>query len=364
MAQDRYYRGIKHAMTQTSQSSEQPLLTIAIPTYNRARYLRESLAALFDELVAESRVELIVSDNASHDETPSVVREFQERGLGIRYIRNETNLGSSMNILQCFEQASGKYVWILGDDDIVLAGCVKQIMVYLERDDYDMLYLVPYGFDNDPMAEYLPDPLGREVAVIESADLFVRKIGTMFTLISCNILNKERLLTIEHRPFIKFTGTNLIQLSWTYPLLTRFSKGLIVYHRFLAIRNGTSGGYSVSHVFGEDLRSVTDELLVDHPRLAKLIYCSAITGLLPFVILKIRQHRHGAFEIEDFHKTLRFVYGNYYQYWLYVFPVAKSPLWLARIWFGLVRKVNYVKTVLRFFYFSVNRLIRVVSAAQ
>jgi abequosyltransferase len=344
--------------------NEKPLLTIAIPTYNRARYLRENLAALFDQLVAEPRVELIVSDNASLDETPLLVREFQERGLGICYIRNDTNLGADKNILQCFEQACGKYVWIIGDDDIVLTGCVKQIMVYLEMDDYDMLYLVPYGFDNDPLAEFLPDPLGREVAVIDSADLFVKKIGTMFSLISCNILNKERLLTIEHQPFIKFTGTNLIQLSWTYPLLTRFSKGLCVYHRFLAIRNGTSGGYSVTRVFGENLRYVTDELLVDHPSLAKLIYCSAITGFLPFAILKIRQNRHGAFEIEDFHKTLRFVYGNYYQYWLYVFPVAKSPLWLAWVWFVLVRKVNYVKSVLRFLYFSVNRMMRVVCAAR
>ena len=92
-----------------------PLLTIAIPTYNRARYLKELLTVLFDQLRDEPRVELIISNNATPDETPAVVNEFVKRGLQVRYLCNETNIGPDANFLQCFEQARGKYVWILGD---------------------------------------------------------------------------------------------------------------------------------------------------------------------------------------------------------------------------------------------------------
>jgi abequosyltransferase len=53
-----------------SPDSAKPLLTIAIPTYNRAGYLKELLSILADQLKDEPRVELIISDNASPDETP------------------------------------------------------------------------------------------------------------------------------------------------------------------------------------------------------------------------------------------------------------------------------------------------------
>jgi len=84
-----------------------PLLTIAIPTYNRAWCLRELLPVLLEQLENEPRVELIISDNASPDETPAVVQDFVARGLRVRYTRVVRNIGSDANFLQCFEQAWG-----------------------------------------------------------------------------------------------------------------------------------------------------------------------------------------------------------------------------------------------------------------
>ena len=48
-----------------------PLLTIAIPTHNRASCLKDLLILLADQVKSEPRIELIISDNASPDETPS-----------------------------------------------------------------------------------------------------------------------------------------------------------------------------------------------------------------------------------------------------------------------------------------------------
>ena len=102
-----------------------PLLTIAIPTYNRAACLKDLLSALADQLKDEPRVELIISDNASPDETPSVVQDFVARGLQVRYIRNAQNIGPDANFLQCFEAARGKYVWVFSDDDLIIPGAVE-----------------------------------------------------------------------------------------------------------------------------------------------------------------------------------------------------------------------------------------------
>src|ERR1700751_3880179 len=116
---------------------EQPLsnpagapLTIAIPTYNRASCLGELLSALADQLQNEPRVELMISDNASPDATSQVVQDFMLRGLNIRYIRNTQNIGADANFLQCFEQARGKYVWLLSDDDLIVPGGIAKIVRY------------------------------------------------------------------------------------------------------------------------------------------------------------------------------------------------------------------------------------------
>ena len=117
-------------MSEESQQPQNtnPLLTIAVPTYNRAMYLKEFLSSIFDQLVAEPRVELIISDNASTDQTSEIVEDYSGRGLQIRYLRNESNTGMDANILQCFQQARGTYVWVFGDDDLILAGSMEKIL--------------------------------------------------------------------------------------------------------------------------------------------------------------------------------------------------------------------------------------------
>lgn len=316
---------------------EQPLLTIAIPTYNRSAYLAQLLESLAPQLKNEPRVELIISDNASPDETPELVQRFIREGLQVRYIRNPKNIGPDGNFLQCYQQAQGRYVWLIGDDDVLLAGLISRILRYLAEDDYDLLYLAPRGFRSSPPERSIPEPSGISESVFMDSTAFARRVGTMFTLITCNIINKGKLSKIAHEPFETFVGTNFIQLSWTYPLLAALNKALYMRDVYVAIRDGTSGGYSVARVFGGNLKTLTDRLLPDHPILREAIYRSALRGFLPLAILQVRQQTHGSFEKEDFHKLLRPIYGSSYEYWLWVYPIVRAPVWLASAWFHCIR---------------------------
>ena len=91
-----------------------PLVTIAIPTYNRSNgYLREALgSALAQDYGA---LEIVVVDNASTDATPEYVRSVVDERL--RYVRNEQNLGVNGNFNACLEHARGDYFLLLHDDD-------------------------------------------------------------------------------------------------------------------------------------------------------------------------------------------------------------------------------------------------------
>jgi glycosyltransferase involved in cell wall biosynthesis len=93
-----------------------PLVSVCIPTCNRATMLRGCIASVLSQTLPD--FELIVSDNASNDETCAVVNSFADGR--IRYFRNERNIGMRANWQQCLSLARGEYVTILPDDDLML----------------------------------------------------------------------------------------------------------------------------------------------------------------------------------------------------------------------------------------------------
>jgi glycosyltransferase involved in cell wall biosynthesis len=98
-----------------------PLLTIAIPTYNRATKLRAQLERLLPQLHPEVRV--CVYDNASTDDTRQVVEPFLSKG--VFYFCAGFNGGGNLNFLRCFEGCETEWLWILSDDDQISATAVK-----------------------------------------------------------------------------------------------------------------------------------------------------------------------------------------------------------------------------------------------
>lgn len=107
----------------------QPLLSIGIPTYNRAPFLRillDSLAAAIPP--GEERVQVWVSDNNSADDTEEIVAQFQGRLPDLRYTRNKTNIGAEGNLLALAEKCDGTYLWLIGDDDVVCPESIKLLL--------------------------------------------------------------------------------------------------------------------------------------------------------------------------------------------------------------------------------------------
>jgi glycosyltransferase involved in cell wall biosynthesis len=103
------------------------LLTVAIPTYNRAAQLDRQLGWLHRGLTGlEDACDIIVSDNASTDATAEVCRrwqsQFQDRGIKFLVNRHDRNIGPLPNISRCFELATGRFVWVIGDDDEIPQG--------------------------------------------------------------------------------------------------------------------------------------------------------------------------------------------------------------------------------------------------
>lgn len=91
-------------------------LSICIPTYNRARFLGDTLNAFLPLL--DRDVQIVISDNASTDGTAEIVDNFRRRFPQVTYHRWEQNMGASRNYLKVVELAEGDYCWLFGSDDI------------------------------------------------------------------------------------------------------------------------------------------------------------------------------------------------------------------------------------------------------
>ncbi|MDO6462460.1 glycosyltransferase family 2 protein [Granulosicoccaceae sp. 1_MG-2023] len=108
------------------------LLSITIPTYNRAAILDQQLGRLkeaFDALPEDKRerLELLVSNNRSSDQTADVLERWQGQFAQLRVHHQDHNIGAVRNISWCLCQAAGKFVWALSDDDPLEPGALEKV---------------------------------------------------------------------------------------------------------------------------------------------------------------------------------------------------------------------------------------------
>lgn len=128
-----------------------PVISICIPTYNRPACLKQCLDSIvkqFADSAVRDQVEILISDNASPDNTKQVVKSFMERNDNITYVRNEENLGVDQNMINVVAMASGEFVWFLGDDDALYPGSLAYMLKELEHPKFDYCIVNCLGYDN------------------------------------------------------------------------------------------------------------------------------------------------------------------------------------------------------------------------
>ena len=117
-------------MAKRSTSVRQPLLSVVIITYNRADMLARCLASTCATTVQDC--EIVVIDDASTDGTNELVTSWKQRDKRVRHVRNPVNLGPAKQERRILEEARGKYVALLGDDDSPLPGNYELKIAILE----------------------------------------------------------------------------------------------------------------------------------------------------------------------------------------------------------------------------------------
>lgn len=122
-------------------------LSILIPTYNRAEYLKECLNSIINSY-KNNDIEILVSDNCSDDETELVIKNYSSDSR-LKYSRHKENIGAESNILSLLGKATGKYIVLLTDDDRIESQAISEIIKLIDKSDYGVIMGGYKDFDDD-----------------------------------------------------------------------------------------------------------------------------------------------------------------------------------------------------------------------
>lgn len=121
-----------------------PLLSIVIPTYTRAPMLLETLTSIESQSsLPLDKLEIIVSNDCSKDNTKEVLEKFSVKHAdwNFKVFHQEKNLKGPGNWKFCLEAASGEFVFLLSDDDLIDPGFIESYIPILENEtDIDIVF--------------------------------------------------------------------------------------------------------------------------------------------------------------------------------------------------------------------------------
>jgi glycosyltransferase involved in cell wall biosynthesis len=283
-----------------------PLLTLAVPTFNRLECLRllvDSLSSQLEQINSQQlRVELLICDNASSDGTAAYLASLSARD-DVRIVRHQSNLGADGNMVQCFERAHGRYLWICGDDDLPIPGALALVTECLETEHPALLYLPASWHDGDLSSFLLERPIPGSFFTIDAMEV-ARMANAYITFISSWIVDRHAYRQGPAPDPGRYVGTSLAQLEWHLALLVSGEKLMTTERRWVVARSGNAGGYALFEVFVTNFTRIVDEKLHARQPLRRFFRGFMLRSYLPGLVWGLRQQAVGDFDRID-HGRLR-----------------------------------------------------------
>lgn len=226
------------------------LLTIAIPTYNRKNLLKRALDSIIPQL--NPKIEVLVSDNASDDGTDKMMDELFPM---VRYIKNNTNIGADGNFLQCYKEARGKYVILLGSDDRLATGALNYLTEFLVKYDCDLTFVNFRFYDVTKKevyiknGEWIKNYDQKNDIVTINKNLFMKYANHSITYISASII--KRSLVVAVRESERFSGTYFLHTCLMLEALKNMQPKFGVVMKPFIEANATTGDAEMSKTPGK-----------------------------------------------------------------------------------------------------------------
>lgn len=211
-------------------NAEIPLLSICVPTYNRAKYLREALENITSDSDFDSRVEIVISDNASTDDTPIVGNEYSKKYPNIKNVRDA-------NFKLVLRRASGKYLKLSNDTLRYRPGTIGKILSEIgnSTSEYPIFFYNRTPFCK--VGKYEVDSVAQFLSNISYFIGWIGGFGIWRSDLDC--LNVPA----------KYTELQFSQVAWTLEVLKKHGGSKMYFDDlFVSIQPPRKGDYNLFKV--------------------------------------------------------------------------------------------------------------------
>lgn len=326
------------------------LLSILIPTYNRADCLDNCLNSIFSQIDEEisKKIEIIVSNNASTDRTEEIMEKYNEyKNINYKYSSNEENLGPDRNFYKLVQVANSKFCWIFSDDEYLENNKLKLIIDILEnyKDDLGVLYLKN---KNNVGVLQLKKKNKCKIKEFHDPNIFLQEVNYYITFITGNIFNKDYYNE-------NFDYENYFDSFMSYNYFYLFSIfnskiNIIYFNKIFSSLAMPNGGYKLFKTFGVNfyiiLRKFYEYGLSE--KTIKIIKVEQCLKFFPSWILNLKNPKNKYYFLkeEKISQILEKEFKNNIVYWMIVYPIINLNYNLGKVYYLFIRILLKIRRIL------------------
>lgn len=282
------------------------LLSICIPTYNRAEVLDQTLQKLFsDPDFDENKIEVIVSDNCSDDNTERIIKKFPF----VSYFRNQHNIRDK-NFNKVLSYATGKYIRLFNDTLSFKKGALNLLLKKIENhlEEECNLFFYCNMFLNRDCTKFI---LGKE-GLLNEASFYTTWIANF----GCW---RKDFLAIKNQN--RYSELQFVQVDWCYKIVENNKQTIIYFDDFFDIRMpNKKGGYNIFDIFVNNYLYILKNQNFSFSLYEKEKYRLFRYFIYPWLIkLFIKEKNTYSFDISNVNKVLLKKY--WYEPYFYVFYI-------------------------------------------
>lgn len=306
-------------------------LSICIPTHNRAKFIRDALQSIVEQ--ASNEIEIVVSDNASDDNTQEIVEAFKTVFSQITYSRSPINLGPDRNFLRIIQLAKGEYCWFLGSDDKIEEGAIAKVLLLLkEQPDLTGITVNNSGYDFSLKNRIFMQPVGDfvENVLFDSWEECFKRLFLNIGFISCQVFKRSLWLDVVAAKDVEKYCNAYVHLYIMGHMIKQASKWLYFHQQCIGYRSGNDSFLNRGYFRRLEIDVVGHDALLaelcgrEHP-----LYRHIISNLIKgHIRLHIRNAKLAHGERGFFLKTFNLCFSHYWKlpyFWYGLMPRLLTP---------------------------------------
>lgn len=328
------------------------LLTICIPTYNRAALLHGLIENIFSEIDQSDYsedVQILIVDGNSEDNTPQIIEEFKIGGRRIKYFRRENKVGIDRDILKCIELSDGEYCWLFSDDDRLTSGAIKHLVDILrEEGNLTGCFCNRQSYDFQ-MKKKVAEAKGWPGRILKEDHIFIDKaecfkwIGMDFGFLSSQVVKRsEWQSVVEGEIFGELYNSYYLMVHIIFRMMDKKFKWLYINKPLVKQRTGNDSLLNREGIMKRQLvehnsfQIILDKHYDKESEVRKEIFRKMVARV-PRALANLKSQHMGYSLQFRLIKLYYDKYKNYPAFWFKVIPVFLVP----NIIFNIVKKVYF-----------------------